>query len=111
MGVRLSKNLVIKELQEQCADLGVKLSLEETRKVITAFEHTVEEAILAADSKEYDSFGFSFGQFKVIDVPQRSGHSSLFGKDWVTGAHKRVHLQFSAPLKRRLKEETLKPVE
>ncbi|EKI4463998.1 TPA: HU family DNA-binding protein [Staphylococcus delphini] len=111
MGVRLSKKLIIKELQEQCLDLGVKLSLDQTSKIITAFENTIEEAILAADSKEYDSFGFSFGQFKVVDVPQRSGHSSLFGKDWVTGAHKRVHLQFSAPLKRRLKEETLKPVE
>ncbi|WP_415408922.1 HU family DNA-binding protein [Staphylococcus agnetis] len=107
---KLSRKILVKELQEQMADLGVELSLDKTRKVVLALENTIEEAILAAESSGYDSFGFSFGQFKIQDIPQKSGKSALNGKDWTVGAHKRVSFKVSSVLKQQLKDETIKPI-
>lgn len=110
MGVHLSRKLIIKEMQEQLADLGIELGVEKTRRVIQAFENTIEEAILAADSSGYDSFGFSFGQFKIEEIPQKTGYSALLGKDWTCGAHKRVKVKLSKNIKERLKAETMQPI-
>lgn len=110
MGARLSRDVIIKELQERLNDYDIELSLADTRKVIYAFEDTIEEAILASESGEYDSFGFNFGQFKIINVPQQSGYSALTGKEWTCGAHKKLGFKFSGNIKERLKNETMQPI-